>query len=118
MSFKYFTAEEFINARPSCKLSQMDASFMQRLDKAREIAQVPFKINSAYRSIDYEIEHGRAGTSSHCKGLAVDIACSSNSWRFAIVTALVSVGFKRIGIGRSFIHVDDDNAKVSAIWLY
>lgn len=118
MSLKYFSAEEFLHCRPSCELSQMDALFMQRLDNARELAGVPFKINSAFRTVDYEIEHGRAGTSSHCKGLAVDIACSSNSWRFAIVTALVSVGFKRLGIGRTFIHVDCDECKIPSFWLY
>ena len=32
--------------------------------------------------------------------------------------ALIKVGFRRIGVGKSFIHSDLDNDKPNAIWLY
>lgn len=115
---RYFTEEEFRQARPACTLSDMHESFIDRLDEARHIAGVPFKINSAYRTFGYEIEHGRTGTSSHCKGLAVDLKCVDTYSRLQIISALLKVGFKRIGIGQSFIHVDYDSEKNSAIWLY
>ena len=28
------------------------------------------------------------------------------------------VGFQRFGIGKTFIHVDNDDQKKAAIWLY
>ena len=60
---------------------------------------------------------GRVG-SSHLKGLAVDISCDNSGHRQKILTALIQVGFKRIGIAKSFIHTDLDNEKPNAIWLY
>lgn len=118
MNLRYFVESEFEQARPACSLSDMDANFMQRLDTARELAGVPFIINSAFRSVEYEKSKGRKGTSSHCKGCAVDLHCISASNRFNIVSALVKAGFKRIGIAKTFIHVDFDNEKDSFIWLY
>lgn len=91
---------------------------MQHLDLAREKAGIPFKINSAFRSVEYEKSQGRKGTSSHCFGLAVDIRCTTSLQRLKIVSALLEVGFERIGIGKTFIHVDFDQEKNSAIWLY
>lgn len=116
--YRYFTEGEFTKARPSCSLSDMNESFMSRLDDARHIAGVPFVVTSAFRSKQYEIAKGRTGTSSHCLGLAIDIACSSNFNRLVILEALLKVGFRRIGIGKTFIHVDYDSSKNAAIWLY
>lgn len=119
MNLKHFKEEEFRKAQPSCSLSDMDEQFMLLLDEARELAGVPFKINSAFRSHEYEISKGRSGNSRHCFGLAVDIACYTNDFRFRIVRALVAVGFHRIGIGSNFIHVDlGYKGSVPIIWLY
>lgn len=115
---RYFTEEEFNKARPSCSLRDMNEQFMARLDEARHLSGVPFIVNSAYRSKQYEIEKGRTGTSSHCLGLAIDLACSSNFNRLCIIEALLRVGFRRIGIGKTFIHVDYDSTKNASIWLY
>lgn len=115
---RYFTEEEFTKAKPSCSLRDMHPSLMDRLDEARHIAGVPFIVNSAYRSIQYDIQKGRTGSSSHCKGLAIDLACSSSFNRLQIIDALLRVGFRRIGIGKTFIHVDYDSSKNAAIWLY
>lgn len=117
--YRYFTEEEFRQAKPACSLSDMSPIFMSRLDEARHIAGVPFIVNSAYRSKSYEInEKGREGTSSHTKGIAVDLRCQSNFNRLLIVEALIKVGFRRIGIGKTFIHVDNDASKSPSIWLY
>lgn len=119
VELRYFKEEEFRKAVPSCSLSDMDERFMSKLDLARLYAGVPFKINSAFRSVEYEESKGRSGTSMHCKGRAVDIACYTSAVRFAIVVALVDVGFRRIGIGSNFIHVDDGyEGSDPLIWLY
>lgn len=116
--YPHFQASEFARCKPACSISDMDEAFMNKVEQARIVADIPFIINSAYRTFGYEIEQGRSGNSSHCKGLALDIKCL-NSWhRFTIVSALIKVGFSRIGIGKTFIHVDDDKEKNSCIWLY
>lgn len=118
-NLKYFTDEEFKRAIPSCSLSDMSEKLMLMLDQARHYAGVPFKINSAFRSVEYEKSKGRNGTSQHTKGNAVDIACYTSNFRYRIVNALLVVGFKRIGIGSNFIHCDIgylDSEPI--IWLY
>lgn len=91
---------------------------MDRLDEARHIANVPFIINSAYRTKEYELSKGRSSTSSHCKGCAVDLRCTNSTARLHILTGLIQAGFTRIGIASTFIHVDYDKEKDSAIWIY
>ena len=79
---------------------------MKRLDDCREFAGVPFIINSAYRSVEFEKTKNRSGSSMHCQGKAVDIRCITNALRYRILDALIVFGFHRIGIGTNFIHVD------------
>lgn len=116
---KYFSEAEFRRCSPPCSLQDMDQGLMRRLDSAREVAGIPFVLNSAYRSVAYEKSKGRAGTSSHCKGLAVDIRCNSDANRWKVVTALLDNGFTRIGIGKTYVHADLDTAKTQrVIWHY
>lgn len=117
-SYKHFKPYEFECCVPKCSIDDMNADFLCALDDARELAGVPFTLNSAFRSKGWELEHGRTGTSSHCKGLAVDIRCSDSRRRYLIVNSLIAVGFMRIGINKSYIHVDSDPDKRSSIWLY
>lgn len=117
--YKYFSDVDFKNAQPACSIDDMSTELLDMLDEAREFAGVPFKINSAYRTVEYEKSKKRTGTSSHCFGLAVDIACYTSNFRFRIVDALLSVGFTRIGIGSNFIHADIGyKGSEPIIWLY
>lgn len=116
---KYFSAMEFRKCTPSCKISQMDEAFLAKLDEVRERAGIPLVLNSAYRSKEYEWSKNRSGTSAHCEGKAVDIRCNSSSNRYKIVKAAMEVGFRRIGIARTYIHLDDASDKAQdVIWDY
>ena len=96
----------------------MDEEFLERLDQARAFADIPFIINSAYRSPNHPLSI-KNPSSSHIKGLAVDIKATDNETRFKIIDALLFVGFKRIGIADTFIHVDMDYGKrQEIIWTY
>ena len=97
---------------------KMDKDFLAKLDKAREFAKVPFVINSAYRSTEHP-ESIKNPTSSHIKGLAVDIRTTDSRTRYKVLNALIHVCFNRIGIADTFIHVDDDKDKSQqVIWTY
>ena len=96
----------------------MNKDFLFVLDEAREFAGIPFIINSAYRSPNHPLSV-KNPSSSHIKGLAVDIKANDNATRFKIVEALISVGFTRIGIADTFIHVDlDFDKRQNIIWTY
>ena len=116
---KYFTESEFKKCTPSCSLQDMNQETMNRLDRAREIAGIPFVLNSAYRSPKWEQDHDRSGDGSHPHRRAVDIRCNTYQNRMKIVFALLKAGFRRIGIGRTYVHADDDPTKTQdVIWDY
>lgn len=116
---KHFKESEFKRCTPPCSLQDMAQSTINRLDTARDIAGIPFVLNSAYRTPEYEKAHGRKGTSSHTLGRAVDIRCNDVENRYKIVEALQQVGFNRIGIAKTYIHVDDSpQHKPYVIWTY
>jgi uncharacterized protein YcbK (DUF882 family) len=119
MNYTYFSQEDFDTCNPPCKIDQMNPDTLRRFDEARELAGIPFKINCAYRTVDHEKKMGRAGTSSHTKGKAMDIACTSSNARYKILNALKKAGFTRIGVANTFIHADDDADKPqNVIWTY
>lgn len=116
MALKYFKLSEFDDAPGTGK--NMKKEFLTKLDKARAIADVPFKITSGYRSKETNKRVGGVSTSSHLKGLAADISCKDSSTRQKIISGLIKAGFTRIGIADTFIHCDTDKDKNDAIWLY
>jgi len=119
MELRYFSQRDFDTCNPPCKLQDMDQTFMKKLDIARQVAMLPFIVTSGFRSEIYEKEQGRDGTSSHTKGVAVDLGVSNSSERYKILNALLSVGINRIGIGENFIHADiDKNKPLNVIWHY
>lgn len=117
VKLRYFVPEEFKKAVPACSIDDMDEAFLLKLDDARALCSVPFIINSAFRSPEYEKSNGRSGSSSHCKGLAVDLRCCSSGDRLKMLLSLIAVGFRRIGVYGSFIHVDLDTSKRPSLWL-
>lgn len=124
MKFKNFTYDEFDSPLQEGSGQLMSNELISMLDAARDLAGVPFKISSGYR-VEADIERLiKAGykvsrNSSHLKGLAADIICNSSSDRFNMLDAFIKVGFNRIGIADTFIHVDIDPDKPPfMIWTY
>ena len=99
----------------------MDKTFLHRLDVARYHSGVPYIVNSAFRTLEHEKSKGRDGSSSHTKGMAVDLKATNSRTRFKIIEGLLKAGFTRIGISedKGFIHVDSDPSKdPNVIWIY
>jgi len=118
MELKHFNLSEFDSPDHEGSHVNMDADFLQLLDKAREIASVPFRITSGYRTKEHNAKVGGVQGSSHTKGVAVDIAISSGSERWVILNALIQVGVRRFGISSNFLHADVDAEKPNAVWTY
>jgi uncharacterized protein YcbK (DUF882 family) len=114
----HFEDYEF-ECKCGCGLNNMDPGFLVRLDYARRLAGVTFHINSGCRCKTHNKNVGGSDTSSHLKGLAVDIQALTSQGRYRVLASLLSVGFKRIGIHSKFIHVDRDPDKaLEVIWVY
>lgn len=116
----YFEPHEF-ECKCGCGLGfdSMNKDLLIKLDEARRIAGVPFTLWSAMRCPEHNEREGGSATSSHLIGFAVDIEARDDHHKFRIVRSLIAVGFNRIGIAGSFIHVDNDPAKNSSrMWSY
>ena len=114
---RYFTIDEF--KCPDCGRAEMNEDFLEMLDKARDIAGIPFVITSGFRCPSHNKKIGGRPNSAHLRGLAADIAVTNSRARFLILDALIKAGFRRMGIGKNFIHVDLDNTKpYPVIWTY
>ena len=124
IKLKYFELSEFDSPDQENSGVNMDHNFLRMLDKAREIAGISFKINSGYRSEAHNLKVGGVPKSSsnrgssHLYGFAADVSCKNSSHREIIVRSLITAGFTRLGVAKSFIHVDNDPNKVDALWLY
>lgn len=116
---RHFTVTEFDSPDAPNSGLFMDNQLLIMLDEARSQAQIPFIINSGYRTKEHNIKVNGRLDSSHLKGLAVDIRAIGSRERFQILSSLISVGFNRIGIKGSFIHVDIDyNKPINVTWVY
>jgi len=118
MSNRYFSKDEF---KCCCgnSFDKMDSNLLKMLDVARGVADIPFNITSSYRCSKKNKEVGGVDNSAHTRGTAVDISCTNSSDRFIVLDALLSAGFERIGIAKTFIHADvDTELPTGVIWLY
>lgn len=116
---RFFKLKEFDSPDLKGSGKLMDETFLAMLEDARNIANIPFKINSGFRTIEHNKEAKGKSNSSHLRGLAADIYCVDSRSRFTIVSALQQAGFNRIGISKSFIHCDiDTNKSKNVIWIY
>jgi len=106
---KYFTTEEF--ECPCCKQNHIKPELVDKLDMARSLAGVPFHVNSGWRCPAHNLQVGGSLTSSHLKGLAADIQALTDFYRFRVVMGAVLAGFTRIGVYKTFIHIDGDPEK-------
>ena len=114
----FFKYKEFESPDAKGSGAMMDSVLLFKLERARELAQTPFKINSGYRTPEWNKKVGGSANSSHMKGIAVDIHCKSGALRVKIISGLIKAGFTRIGIAKTFIHADVSRHKVDSIWLY
>ncbi len=121
---KYFKLSEFDSPDMVGSGEAMDREFLSRLDQARSLANTSFRITSGFRTKEYNDSllargYKASANSSHLKGYAADIACTDSVKRHKIITSLLKVGFTRIGIAKTFIHVDNDpNKPANVTWVY
>ncbi|MCK5015439.1 MAG: hypothetical protein KAS32_00040 [Candidatus Peribacteraceae bacterium] len=110
--YKYFSEDE---------VKGLKHEFVLKLDKAREIAGIPFSINSGYRTPEHNKKVGGVPNSAHTHGVAVDLRARNGKEIYIIVDSLMQAGIKRIGInwGKNFVHADVSTDKPSpTVWKY
>ena len=98
-----------------CGVDKMDAEFVAKLKKFEAAWNKKLVVNSAYRCAKHNKAVGGKPNSKHLVGCAVDITVLPSD-RFEFLNMAVDYGFKGIGIGQTFIHLDNRNKP--ALWLY
>jgi len=116
---KYFNYDEFDSPDELGSGKHMDQDLLNMIDRARALYGKPIVVNSGFRTESHNKKVGGVSSSSHLKGLAIDVACIRSKDRFEMLTALIEAGFNRIGVASTFIHVDiDKNKSQNVIWTY
>jgi zinc D-Ala-D-Ala carboxypeptidase len=114
---KYFKLSEF--ACPCCGANNIDRKFVELLDKIREEYGKPMVVKSGYRCKKHNDEVGGVPESAHVDGVAADIGCSFAGDRMKLVTLAIANGITRIGIAKTFVHLDTSKDLPRYIlWLY
>ena len=116
---KYFADEEFTRCSPPCSIEDMDADFLALMDAVRALVGEPLMITSAARTPEWELANGRTGSGAHTLGLAVDFFAGDSRMKYKIVTAALSLGVTRIGVGTNFVHIDKSTLHdQEVLWTY
>jgi len=114
----YFTEEE-VNCNCGCLFSATPASFFNKVNTLRGIVSHPLRVSSWCRCPVHKLAVGSRPTSSHLKGLAVDLATPTEYLKYRILLAAGEVHFRGVGIAKAFIHLDDDPDKPpNRFWIY
>lgn len=119
MELKYFKLSDFDSPDEPGSGSNMKPHVLRALDALREKVGFPLIINSGYRTEAHNTKVKGSIYSAHLRGLAVDIKAMSGRARYDIVVAALELGFKRIGVAKTFIHLDmDESLPGQCIWSY
>jgi len=113
----YFSEQEL--RCPCCGKNEMQAEFLSELDNLRVAVGGPITLNSAFRCPSHNAAVGGKPNSAHVRGLAADVRATDGRTRYKVLRAAYQVGFKRIGLANTFVHVDtDDFLPQEVAWTY
>jgi uncharacterized protein YcbK (DUF882 family) len=113
----YFSAKE-LNCRCGCGMVCQPV-LISMLNQLREAWGLPLTLNSAARCEKHNKEVGGEPGSQHLKGRAADINTTNLNPKEVrnLAKMAQTLGFRGIGIGKSFLHVDC-RVGSPAIWAY
>jgi hypothetical protein len=116
--YKYFKLSEFDSPDKKGSGEMMQDSTIKMLDVARGVANIPFVINSGFRTKEHNRRVGGVEDSTHLEGYGVDIRANSRQNFERVVLGLVWAGFRRIGVHHTFVHADNHPDRPQTQWLY
>lgn len=120
----HFISTEFDCPCKTCKTTLIDEQLIEYLEALRGSVQSPLRINSGYRCAEYQNElrlrgyETATGRSTHEDGRAADVMrTDAQSSGIELEKLAREVGFKAVGVGHNWIHVDLRSDKERR-WLY
>ena len=110
-----FDEDEF-TCKCGCGLNGINRELVNLLQKLREDFNSPMVITSGLRCEDWNTQTKGSANSSHLWGMAVDVSVTDAIIRYKFVKKAQKY-FKRIGIAKTFVHVDIDHMKTNPVIL-
>ena len=102
---RYFKESEF-TMNGQLVFDKMNPEFLELLDNLRDLVREPLKVNSSYRSEEYNKSIGGSLKSTHMYGIAADLHCTNGALRLKIVENALGLGLT-VGVANNFIHIDN-----------
>jgi uncharacterized protein YcbK (DUF882 family) len=116
---QWFKRKE-ICCKCGCGKDNISQVLLNMLDRIRSCNGKPVILNSVCRCLDHNKKEGGKSSSAHLTGDAADIRCLTSRERYELLEIIVPMReIRRIGIAKSFIHIDIDKTKTrNVIWMY
>ena len=97
----------------------IDFFLISSLTRLESLIGKPLLFGSGLRCEECNKLVGGRPNSAHLRGFAVDCSAGDSQRRYNILSNAMIIGFRRIGIGKYFIHLDTDlTLPQEVIWLY
>tara|TARA_B100000959_G_scaffold147137_1_gene154500 strand:+ start:400 stop:762 length:363 start_codon:yes stop_codon:yes gene_type:complete len=104
--------------RCGCGKDDIKDELAMKVQLVRDTLNRSITINSGIRCSNHNSTINATPTSSHIDGWAADLKYTGSAERYTLLYAIMPV-FDRVGIAKTFIHVDvDANKTAGVVWLY
>jgi hypothetical protein len=104
--------------KDGCPAAPMHWTVLAAWERLRRALRVPIAVNSAYRTAAYNRHVGGSPKSQHLEGRAMDLQCASIDLSTQeMLPLLIECGFRGIGGGWGWVHVDTRDGAPS-FWRY
>ena len=120
-NIRYFKPNEFDSPDAPGSGKNMNRDLIEILEVIRSRVGRSITISSGYRTASYNAlpKIGGKPDSAHLRGLAVDIIVENSFARYSILDQAVKNGVRRLGIAKTFLHLDlDPTLPRGVAWLY
>ena len=113
------TMKDRIPVCPHGSRENIDLSLVAALEMLERKSGLELEFSSGYRCKACNAAAGGVKNSAHLRGFAVDIIAGNSAERYLILHNAISMDFRRIGIAKTFIHLDvDTKLNQDVLWLY
>jgi uncharacterized protein YcbK (DUF882 family) len=113
----HFSLNEF-ECKCGCGANGINADLVRKLESIRVLYDKPMCITSGLRCSFHNEGVGGSDSSAHLTGEAVDVSCETSVDRHRLINLFLKE-FNRVGIAKTFIHVDVSRTKAQdVIWVY